>query len=102
MEVDKSDKIDKSNTTAPKFARSIKTTALVILSFMAVRVIRKIFWGKSDFLALKDQLFKSDHKIWMIATIIQTFLVIWVVSSFVLGSLYHLILKVKFNQSSRK
>ncbi|MBR6895505.1 hypothetical protein GYN14_00105 [Lactococcus piscium] len=94
--------IDKSDITPPNFARSIKTTALVILSFMAVRVIRKIFWGKSDFLALKDQLFKSDHKIWMIATIIQTFLVIWVVSSFVLGSLYHLILKVKFNQSSRK
>lgn len=94
--------IDKSDITPPNFARSIKTTALVILSFMAVRVIRKIFWGKLDFLTLKDQLFKSDHKVWMIATIIAIFLVIWVVSSFVLGSLYHLILKVKFNQSSRK
>lgn len=94
--------IDKSDITSPNFAKSIKTTALVILSFMAVRVIRKIFWGKSDFLELKDQLLKSDQKVWMIATIIATFLVIWVVSSFVLGSLYHLILKVKFNQSSRK
>ncbi|MCJ1968712.1 hypothetical protein [Pseudolactococcus carnosus] len=94
--------IDKSDITPPNFARSIKTTALVILSFMAVKVIRKIFWGKSDFLELKDQLLKSDHKVWMIATIIQTFLVIWVVSSFILGSIYHLILKVKFNQSSRQ
>ncbi|MCJ1989282.1 hypothetical protein [Pseudolactococcus carnosus] len=94
--------IDKSDITPPNFARSIKTTSLVILSFMAVKVIRKIFWGKSDFLELKDQLLKSDHKVWMIATIIATFLVIWVVSSFVLGSIYHLILNVKFNKSSRK
>ena len=94
--------IDKSDITSPKFARSIKTTALIILSFMAVKVIRKIFWKKSDFLELKDQLLKSDHKVWMIATIIATFLIIWVVLSFVLGSIYHLILKVKFNQSSRK
>lgn len=94
--------IDKSDITPPNFARSIKTTALVILSFMAVKVIRKIFWGKSDFLELKDLFLKSDHKVWMIATIIATFLVIWVVSSFILGSIYHLILKVKFNQSSRQ
>ena len=94
--------IDKTDITPPKLSMSIKTTALVILSFMAVRVIRKIFWEKSDFLALKDQLLKSNHKVWMIATIIATFLIIWVVLSFVLGSLYHLILKVKFNQSSRK
>lgn len=69
---------------------------------MAVKVIRKIFWEKSDFLELKDQFLKSDHKFWMIATFIATFLIIWVVLSFVLGSLYHLILKMKFNQSSRK
>ncbi|MCJ1995322.1 hypothetical protein GYN67_01270 [Lactococcus piscium] len=94
--------IDKTDIAAPKFSMSIKTTALVILSFMAVKVIRKIFWGKSDFLELKDQFLKSDHRVWMIATIIATFLVIWVVSSFVLGSIYHLILKVKFNKSSRK
>ncbi|MCJ1971747.1 MULTISPECIES: hypothetical protein [Pseudolactococcus] len=94
--------IDKTDITPPKLSMSIKTTAFVILSFMAVRVIRKIFWEKSDFLALKNQFLKSDHKVWMITTIIATFLIIWVVLRFVLGSLYHLILKVKFNQSSRK
>lgn len=45
--------IDKSDITPPNFSRSIKTTALVILSFMAVKVIRKIFWGKSDFFGIK-------------------------------------------------
>ncbi|MGX7048519.1 hypothetical protein RU86_GL000566 [Lactococcus piscium] len=94
--------IDKSDITPPKLSRSIKTTALVILSFMAVRVIRKIFWGKSDFLALKDQLLKSDDKVWMIAMIIATFLVIWVVSSLIFGSIYYLLQRMKFNKSSRK
>ncbi|WP_119327329.1 DUF2976 domain-containing protein [Companilactobacillus musae] len=80
----------------------LKKSALVVLAFMILHVVRKAIFKFNELVELKNQFMTTDQKILVVAAVLVMIILIWLVVSLIGGIGYYLFLKIKMSISKEQ